>query len=371
MPHQSAALARHNKQEHTATRAPAVVGPSAVAADRSAITLAVPFAGYRARLFNSTLEVLAEPSRFLLRALSREGITIAHLLTVTGLEAMQIERLLLRLRQFQLLDDDETLTDYGRQLGRALDRGLHGAEATLWVDRLGTRTPLILLSNAPLLATATLASGTPRLAAIDGRSEVFRQEQRLFSWLQHINRQLPLQHLIETLWGEVTVLPNGPQAGSQAWQLQLPLEQAPTTDLFLPVSMPMPETTECAWLLQAPSDDRSRLLLPALDWRIRYQTPAGLDLDQPPPPEERFLHCLVSNHPLTAAEVQTAPLNPAPDWPLLPTLERLQSQIQQAPPYLERAVSIQVRGRTFGVDHQSVLTAARHEYADHAYHPAA
>lgn len=365
----------HNSQRYPFPNK-SVVGPAAVTDDRGTITLGIPFARYKLRLFHSTLDSLAEPSRFILRALSRDGITVEDLLLVTGLEVAQIERLLIRLQQFQLLKDDETLTDYGRNLGRALDCGLHGAETMVWMDQLRARNTLLLLDDTPLQPSDTLASGIPMLNGIDGRGEVFRQEQRLLSWLQHLHRQLPLhrrlplQNLIETLWSDgLTELPEGPQAASQAWQLQFSPDQTPASGLCLPVSMPMPGGGEYDWLQQSPANETQRIVLPALDWRLRYQLPAGLDEKSSIPPEQRILHCLVTDCPLNVADVETVSVDASADWPLLPVLDRLQSKIQPEPHYLERIVSVKRRGRAFGVDYRSVLTAAFHEHAEYVYQP--
>jgi len=246
----------------------------------------------------------------------------------------------------------------------------------VWMDQLRARNTLLLLDDTPLQPSDTLASGIPMLNGIDGRGEVFRQEQRLLSWLQHLHRQLPrhrrlpLQNLIETLWSDgLTELPEGPQAASQAWQLQFSPDQTPASGLCLPVSMPMPGGGEYDWLQQSPANETQRIVLPALDWRLRYQLPAGLDEKSSIPPEQRILHCLVTDCPLNVADVESVSVDASADWPLLPVLDRLQSKIQPEPHYLERMVSVKRRGRAFGVDYRSVLTAAFHEHAEYVYQP--
>ena len=322
-------------------------------------------------MFNRLLDQLGEPSRFLLTELIQSGVTVGEVLAATGLTAEQVERLLCRLQQLGLFQANDTPTDLGRQLGRALTQGLHGAEASLWLDRLNMGEPVVLLSSVPLRTADVLAAGIPRITAeTHGRSEVFTQQQRLLQWLGRIHRPLPLQPLIETLWGDAARLPEGTSAAKYAWELELPLDQGPGQNLWLPVCLPMTDDNGALELVHVHTDRHPRLRLPALDCRIDYRAPQGIAVDQPLPASEHHAYCLVSNREVSILDLEDGVLAPKDvDWPLQPVLERIDGSTPVVPAYLERSVSIRRRSRPFKLNLSRVLEQLRRQQADHLYSP--
>jgi len=347
-----------------------LVGYAAMSRARRELTVALPFAAYRVRLFSRLLDQLGEPSRFLLMALNQPGVTVADVLAATGLTPEQIERLLVRLQQLDLFQTDDTPTDYGRQLGQALAHGLHGAETTVWLDRLNLIRPVVVLSEEPLLADEALVAGIPRISPIarKGRGEVADQQQRLFQWLGQEHRRLPLQPLIEALWGHAASLPEGCSLANRAWELELPLDQEPGPSVWLPLRLPLTANDGAPGIMPTKTTQRPQLRLPALTWRIDYRAPEGLDWPQPLPTSEHRASCLVTDCEVPLADLEDDELAPAEvDWPLSPVLERIQDSAPEVPAFLARSVVIQRRSRGFALNQQHVLEQLGIQQAGHLY----
>lgn len=214
--------------------------------------LLVPFAGYRLRLFNVLLDNVGEVSHFLLSVAGQTPLK--PLLPKLGLTALQQQDLIQRLRQLNLLDDEQQLTSTGQTAAQLLRHGLQGKTRQVWLEQsLKESTPVGLMpimgEHPDLQPRDHWPAHWPSLSLFDGKSAAQQQKRR---WQGHLRATKSKGSTSNNANKGPTVIQLFPEAEvlNTARSTALPLDIAFETTgqvRYYALTVPLPGHGEALW----------------------------------------------------------------------------------------------------------------------------